>query len=214
MVLERRQLEAGRLGQLGELSRAVGGVSDSVLSDRLSDLAAGGLVTRTVDEGPPLSVSYALTDSGRALMPALEQIAQGAPAGRRMLRIGGVTSLTLLHNPHCPTSVHALDALEEAGHAVTVRKYLLKAERLSEDEVRSLAERIEGDPPDALIRRDKKYKELGLEADGIEIDEVVAILLDYPALLQRPILDDGTAVMIGRPRSRAAAWAAAGRVTE
>ena len=40
--------------------------------------AAGGLVTRTVDEGPPLSVSYALTDSGRALMPALEQIAQWA----------------------------------------------------------------------------------------------------------------------------------------
>jgi len=90
----------------------------------------------------------------------------------------------------------------------------LKAERLSEPEVRSLAERIQGDPPDALIRRDKKYKELGLEAVGIEIDEVVAILLDYPALLQRPILDDGTAVMVGRPRSRAAAWAAAGRVTE
>jgi len=125
-----------------------------------------------------------------------------------------VSTLTLLHNPHCPTSVHALDTLEEAGHAVTVRKYLLKAERLSEAEVRSLAERIQGDPPDALIRRDKKYKELGLEADGIEIDEVVAILLDYPALLQRPILDDGTAVMVGRPRSRAAAWAAAGRVTE
>ena len=49
-----------------------------MLSDRLSDLAACGLVTRTVDEGPPLSVSYALTDSGRALMPALEQIAQWA----------------------------------------------------------------------------------------------------------------------------------------
>ena len=123
-----------------------------------------------------------------------------------------MSTLTLLHNPHCPTSVHALDALEEAGHAVTVRKYLLKAERLSEAEVRSLAERIQGDPPDALIRRDKKYKELGLEADGIEIDEVVAILLDYPALLQRPILDDGSAAMIGRPRERAAAWAAAGRV--
>ena len=124
-----------------------------------------------------------------------------------------MSTLTLLHNPHCPTSVHALDALEEAGHAVTVRKYLLKAERLSEPEVRSLAERIQGDPPDALIRRDKKYKELGLEAVGIEIDEVVAILLDYPALLQRPILDDGTAVMVGRPRARAAEWAAAGRVS-
>jgi arsenate reductase len=122
------------------------------------------------------------------------------------------TTLTLLHNPHCPTSVHALDALEAAGHAVTVRKYLLVAERLSEAEVRSLAERLQGDPPDALIRRDKKYKDLGLNADGFSIDEVVATLVQYPALLQRPILDDGTAVMIGRPRSRAAEWAAAGRV--
>jgi DNA-binding HxlR family transcriptional regulator len=58
-----------------ELSRAIEGISDSVLSDRLADLAKGGLITRTVDEGPPLAVSYALTDRGRALMPALDQIA-------------------------------------------------------------------------------------------------------------------------------------------
>jgi DNA-binding HxlR family transcriptional regulator len=58
-----------------ELSRAIGGISDSVLSDRLADLAGAGLIARTVDEGPPISVSYALTDRGRALMPALEQIA-------------------------------------------------------------------------------------------------------------------------------------------
>jgi arsenate reductase len=121
-------------------------------------------------------------------------------------------SLTLLHNPHCPTSVHALDALEAAGHDVTVRKYLLVAERLDEDELRSLAERLEGDPVDALIRRDKQYKELGLDADGWDIDQVVATLVAHPSLLQRPILDDGTAAMIGRPRSRAADWAAAGRV--
>jgi DNA-binding HxlR family transcriptional regulator len=57
-----------------ELSRAVGGISDSVLSDRLSDLAAAGLIARTVDEGPPLAVSYALTDRAKALVPALGQI--------------------------------------------------------------------------------------------------------------------------------------------
>jgi DNA-binding HxlR family transcriptional regulator len=57
-----------------ELSRAIGGISDSVLSDRLSDLAEAGLIARTVDEGPPLAVSYALTNRGKALMPALEQI--------------------------------------------------------------------------------------------------------------------------------------------
>ena len=121
-------------------------------------------------------------------------------------------SLTLLHNPHCSTSVHALDALHEAGHDVAVRRYLLVSERLSEDELRSLAERLEGDPPDALIRRDKEYERLGLDADGLGVDEVVAILAEHPRLLQRPILDDGTKAMIGRPRSRAAAWAEAGRV--
>lgn len=67
-------LSAGPAG-FREISRALDGISDSVLSDRLSDLAAGGLITRTVDEGPPIAVSYALTDSGRALIPALEQIA-------------------------------------------------------------------------------------------------------------------------------------------
>jgi len=122
-------------------------------------------------------------------------------------------TLVLLHNPHCSTSVHALDALEAAGRPVAVRRYLLKAERLDAAELRSLAERLEGDPPDALIRRDKKYAELGLAADGLGIDEVVAILVEHPSLLQRPILDDGTTAMIGRPRSRAAAWAETGRVS-
>ena len=122
-----------------------------------------------------------------------------------------MAKLTLLHNPHCSTSVHALEALEGAGHDVAVRKYLLVAERLDADELRSLAERLEGDPPDALIRRDNLYKQLGLQADGLGIDEVVAILTEHPKLLQRPILDDGERAMIGRPRSRAAAWAKAGK---
>jgi arsenate reductase len=122
-----------------------------------------------------------------------------------------VVTLTLLHNPHCSTSVVALEALTEAGHDVTVRKYLLVAERPNEAELRSLAERLQGDPVDALIRRDKRYRDLGLSADGMGIDEVVAILLEHPALLQRPILDDGVNVVIGRPRERHQAWAKTGR---
>ncbi|MFK3980246.1 winged helix-turn-helix transcriptional regulator [Micromonospora sp. NPDC050397] len=61
-----------------ELSRAVGGISDSVLSDRLSQLTDVGLVVRTVDAGPPVAVSYHLTAAGRALVPALTQIARWA----------------------------------------------------------------------------------------------------------------------------------------
>lgn len=60
------------------ISRAVEGISDSVLSDRLTELCNVGLATRTVDEGPPISVAYELTDAGRALLPALEQITRWA----------------------------------------------------------------------------------------------------------------------------------------
>lgn len=60
------------------LSRAVEGISDSMLSDRLSALTVAGLVARTVAAGPPVSVAYELTDAGRALLPALEQISRWA----------------------------------------------------------------------------------------------------------------------------------------
>jgi DNA-binding HxlR family transcriptional regulator len=67
-------------GPLGfaDLRRTVGGISDSVLSERLSELAAAGLVTRTVDPGPPVSVEYHLTPAGQALTPALEALATWA----------------------------------------------------------------------------------------------------------------------------------------
>lgn len=69
-----------------DLSRGIGGISDSVLSERLADLAAGGLITRTVRDGPPVTVTYQLTERGWALMPALDLIAQWArdhlPPGR------------------------------------------------------------------------------------------------------------------------------------
>lgn len=49
-----------------------------MLSDRLSELGDAGLVSRTVTEGPPVSVTYALTEAGRALLPALEGISRWA----------------------------------------------------------------------------------------------------------------------------------------
>lgn len=60
------------------LRRAVTGISDAVLSDRLSELADAGLVARDVDPGPPVSVSYTLTPGGQALVPVLENLGKWA----------------------------------------------------------------------------------------------------------------------------------------
>ena len=70
-------LRAGPVG-FRALARAVPGISDSMLSDRLGELTRTGLVARTVAEGPPVSVTYTLTEAGRALLPALEQIRRWA----------------------------------------------------------------------------------------------------------------------------------------
>jgi DNA-binding HxlR family transcriptional regulator len=58
-----------------ELRRAIGTITDSVLSDRLSELARAGLVERTVTDTKPPGVSYRLTGSGSALKPILSQLA-------------------------------------------------------------------------------------------------------------------------------------------
>ncbi len=63
-----------------DLRRAVSGISDSMLSDRLGELGRAGLVRRTVDEGPPVAVTYELTDAGRAILPALEALTTWAGA--------------------------------------------------------------------------------------------------------------------------------------
>src|SRR6201989_2408184 len=63
-----------------ELKRAVVGISDSVLSERLTELVGAGLVQRFVDEGPPLAVTYQVTPAGQALMPALTALTDWAAA--------------------------------------------------------------------------------------------------------------------------------------
>ncbi len=61
-----------------ELKRRVEGISDSVLSDRLSELQGVGLIVRTVQSGPPVAVTYALSPSGNALVPAMFALSQWA----------------------------------------------------------------------------------------------------------------------------------------
>ncbi|HXR44978.1 MAG TPA: winged helix-turn-helix transcriptional regulator, partial [Pseudolysinimonas sp.] len=54
--------------------KAVTGISDTVLSERLVELADTGLLRRIVTEGPPVAVSYELTDAGADLVPTIGQL--------------------------------------------------------------------------------------------------------------------------------------------
>ena len=61
-----------------ELRRAIGAISDSVLSERLTELCGANLVERAVTAGPPVSVEYSLTPAGEALVPAMRELSTWA----------------------------------------------------------------------------------------------------------------------------------------
>lgn len=60
------------------LRRSVPGISDAVLSDRLSELAEATLLSRDVAPGPPVAVTYALTVGGERLLPVLRELGDWA----------------------------------------------------------------------------------------------------------------------------------------
>ena len=58
----------------GELRRLIPGVSEKMLSQRLRELEADGLVTRRDMGTMPPHVEYELTDEGRSLTPVLQAL--------------------------------------------------------------------------------------------------------------------------------------------
>ena len=61
-----------------DLKAAIPAISDHLLSRRLKELEAAGIVSRTVDGEGPVRVEYALTDAGEGLAGAIAALAAWA----------------------------------------------------------------------------------------------------------------------------------------
>jgi DNA-binding HxlR family transcriptional regulator len=66
--------------RFSQIAVAVTDLSDRMLSDRLKELEAYGVVRRTVFPGPPVRVEYSLTRKGEDLAPALAELKRWARA--------------------------------------------------------------------------------------------------------------------------------------
>jgi DNA-binding HxlR family transcriptional regulator len=64
--------------RFSEVGQAVPELSDRLLSARMKELEARGIVERTVHPGPPVRVEYSLSEMGRELGPALIALQQWA----------------------------------------------------------------------------------------------------------------------------------------
>jgi arsenate reductase len=111
-----------------------------------------------------------------------------------------MSAVTVYHNPACGKSRGALEILEQRGVPCDVVEYL-KAPPDRATLERFLA--LLGGPPADLVRKDKRFKELGLDpADYVTRDQVVDVLLKHPELMERPVVIRGTRAVIARPSER------------
>jgi len=108
--------------------------------------------------------------------------------------------VTIYHNPACGKSRGALDILNQRGVAADIVEYLkAPPDRATLAHVLDLL----GGPPAALVRKDKRFKELGLnEADYQTREQVIALLLQHPELMERPVIIRGRRAVIARPSER------------
>jgi arsenate reductase len=108
-----------------------------------------------------------------------------------------VSDYLVFHNPSCSKSRGALQILADEGIETDVVEYL----KAPPD--RATLERIVDtipNPPAELVRKDKRFKDLGLDAaDYAERDAVVALLLEHPELMERPVVFHGDRAVIARP---------------
>ena len=105
--------------------------------------------------------------------------------------------ITLFHNPACGNSQGALEILRAREVEFDIIEYL--KDHPTRERLEKIIDMLDGPVAD-LVRKDKRFKELGLNpADYADKKTVVALLLKHPELMQRPIVIRGKRAIIARP---------------
>jgi len=107
-------------------------------------------------------------------------------------------SVKIYHNPRCSKSRQTLQILQEKGIEPEVVKYLETPP--SEAELRDIIRMLGlSSARDLMRKKEKEYKELGLDDPAKTEDELIRAMVEHPRLIERPIvIRDGKAAL-GRP---------------
>ncbi len=109
-------------------------------------------------------------------------------------------NVTIFHNPKCATSRKVLGFIRDAGYEPKIVEYL--KDPPSKTKLTELLREM-GIKPRALLRKKEKlYKELGLDAADVTDTRAVDAMLAHPVLIDRPIVVVDKAAVLCRPPER------------
>ena len=70
---------------------------------------------------------------------------------------------------------------------------------LSKKKLVELVRKMEIKPRDLLRTGEPIYRELGLAKKDLSDDQIIALMVEHPDLIQRPIVERGDRAILGRP---------------
>lgn len=106
-------------------------------------------------------------------------------------------SIEIYHNPRCSKSRQTLELIREKGVEPEITEYL----KTPPD--RKTLERILNmlglEPRDLMRKKEREYKELGLDDPNLTRSDLIQAMIDHPKLIERPIVISGDKAALGRP---------------
>jgi len=108
--------------------------------------------------------------------------------------------ITVYEKPTCTTCRNLATLFRENGIEYDKVNYYI--EPLSEKKLRDLLKKTGIKPFDILRKKEPEFKELNITPDMPE-DEIIALVVKHPDLLQRPIVEVGDKAVLARPVEKA-----------
>ncbi len=106
-------------------------------------------------------------------------------------------STKIYHNARCSKSRATVAILEQNDVDFEVVNYLVNPP--SESELKSILKDLGISARDLLRKGEAKFKELGLSDKSLSEDHLIKSMLEFPILIERPIVRTENGVAIGRP---------------
>lgn len=108
--------------------------------------------------------------------------------------------ITVFHNPACGTSRNVLAAIRDLDYEPEVVLYLETG--WSESQLRGLLDRMGATPKAILREKGSQAASLGLLAESVPDEILIAAMLSDPLLVNRPIVETPLGVVLARPSER------------
>ncbi len=113
--------------------------------------------------------------------------------------------VVIWYNPKCSKSCEAKGLLD--GVECEIETFYYLEEEISEEKIRELLGMLKITPRELMRTKEELYEELKL-SDEKSDDMLVAAMVKYPKLIERPIIIKGDKAIIARPPSLVAEFLA------